>query len=845
MKFALRMAWRDFRARPSRFILYIAAIAIGVGALAAIESFRRDLSAAIELQGRNLLGADITLKSRRPFTPEQQQLADVWPGRKARLISYRTMLLDSRPGGAARLVEVQAFEDAFPFYGDLSTEPASAAEAFKRDGSILIDEVLMMQLGLQPGDEVSLGGTQARVGGALRQTPGEVPARSLIAPRVFMPLRMVTVERFEQPGMMARFEWYLAHAAGEDDPRAIVELEAVARSRGLSVDTVAERREELLGGTDRLTRYLGLMGFTSLVIGCLGVAGAVQFFVNAKRRAVAQLRCIGASLFHAGGLFAVQLVGLAVVGASLGVVVGALLARVVPFLLAPFIPVPVTADYNLSAAASAWGVGALFTLLAGLYPITRLRRISPMMSLRDDDPGSLRGLDWAGVATLVLLTGALLAFATLQLGSIKQAGMYLGGVAAVLALLALTGIVMRFACRRAIRPRWSYAMRLAVSGLYRPQNQTALLLVSLGLGIFLLNTVDVLEQHIIEDVEILDQDRPNVAMIDIQMDQHEALDALLRQYEPASIYMEPMITMRLAGINGVSVNELEDAPDVKRENWALKREFRATYRSEVKPEIEKIIAGEWIGEVEPGVELAPISLEEGIAGALAVGLGDRLTFDIHGEMIETRVVNLREADWKSMQPNFFVVFPLGVLEAAPQTMLVFTQLPDIGKRAAFQAEVARRFPNITAIDISMMMNTVSNMLGQLSAAVRSIAWMTLLAGFLVLMAILRAGRAMRLREAVLLRTIGASEGLILRYQLYELILLSLGAMLSGLILSWTASGLIVHFAMDLAYQPDPSPALIYAGMVLALVILSGWFHGRAATRAKPAEAWRNLSLSSS
>lgn len=841
MKFALRMAWRDFRAKPSRFLLYIGAIAIGVGSLTAIESFRRQLSTAIENQGRNLLGADLLLRSRRPFNEEQRALVEAWPGERAQLISYRTMLLE--PGsGTTRLVEVHAFDDAYPFYGELTTQPPEAARRFKAEGSVLVDEVLLLQLELVSGDEIQLAGQTFRVAGAIRRTPGEVPARSLIAPRVFMPLRLAGAERFERPGMMARFEWYLANRGEDVSGDAYI---ARAQDLGLRVDTVAERREDLLGGADRMSKYLGLMGFTALMTGCLGVAGAVQFFVNAKRQAVAQLRCIGASLYHAAGLFAVQLLMLAFVGASLGVGVGLGLSQLIPKVLAPFIPVPVVEGFRIDAAWSAWVVGFLFTVLAGMLPITRLRLVSPLISLRVDAAGRERGLDLAGVLVVLALTGGLLVFAARQLSSVKMAALYLGGVAVVIGLLALTGLVLRAVCRRAIRPGWSYPLRLAVSALYRPQNQTALLLVSLGLGVFLLNTVDVLEQHLIDDVEVLDRDRPNIAMVDIQVDQRDALVEVLQRYEPSSVYIEPMITMRLAAINGTPVEQLEEQPEAKREDWALKREFRATYRSEMKPAIEKLLEGPWIPRVPPGTTPAPISLEQGIAKALQVGVGDAIAFDIHGEAIETRVANLREADWKSMQPNFFVIFPEGVIEEAPQSMLLFTEIKRLENRAAFQAAVARQFPNITAIDISVMMNAVSTMVGQLTAAVRTIAWMTLAAGFLVLMAILRAGRSVRLREAVLLRTIGAPESAIVRYQVIELVLLTMGAIASGLILSWVAAGLIVHYVMKLYYAPHWLSPAGYLVSLVVIVLLAGWLHARSATRRGPAETWRALSLSSS
>jgi len=844
MKFALMMAWRDFRSRPSRFILYVAAIAIGVGSLTAIDSFRRELESSINRQGRDLLGADLQLRSRRPFTPEQEALVDSWTGRKARSLSYRTLLLDP-VSGASRLVEVDAVEQGFPFYGELVTMPPGAGRSFQLHGMLLVDHNLMLQLGLTNGAQVSVGGQTLQLAGAVMQSPGEVPARSLVAPRVYLPYSVVDSERLKQPGTLARFEYYLAGAETTVSPERIKQMEEAARRTGLNVETVQSRREQLMGSTDRIGRYLGLIGFTSLLIGCLGVMGAVHFFISTKKRTVAQLRCIGAGLKEAAGMFVVQLLSLAIAGSTLGIGLGALAGIYLPVLIADFIPVPVEFSLRTESVISAWLIGMLFTVLSGMLPITQLRFISPLDSLRIHSSATVARFDSVSFSVEMLLFIALTGFAVEQLGSFKLAGMYLGGVAAVLALLLVTGLVVRKLCRLLFRAGWSYALRLAVSSMYRPQNQTSLLIISMGMGVFLLNMVDVMEQHVLNDVSQVNQSRPNIAMIDIQVDQREDLLDILARYETKSIYAEPMITMRLAAINGMEISKLETEPEQERPNWALKREYRTTYRSEIKSEIEEVVDGVWVDADQRGILPVPISMEKGIAEALRVGVGDRMTFDVHGEEIETVVRNIREVNWKSMQPNFFVIFPRGVIEDAPQTFLVFCQMDDADQRASFQREVARQFPNVTAIDISMMMNSVANMMKQLAAAVRSIAWFTIAAGFMILVAILRAGWNQRLHEGVLLRTIGASTKLIVGYQVFELCILAMAAIFSGLVLSWLAGGLVVHFAFELPFRPDwlsPWPQVV---ILVVIIIFIGVLNGWSATRMKPAAAWRVFSMSAS
>ena len=845
MRFALLMAWRDFRAKPSRFLFYVFAIALGVGSLVAIDSLRLQLGQAIQAQGRNLLGADLSLRSRRVFTPEQEALLTNWPGRAARSISYRTLLLDPDKGGT-RLVEVEATAEGYPFYGGFQTEPADAGMRFTAAGQVLVDQSVMLQLDLQAGTEVMIGGQPFVVAGAVTQSPGEVPARSMISPKVYMPLALVDEPRLRSPGTMANFEWYGALPEGADES-VVRSFAGRARALGLDAETVASRREQLLGSTDRIGRYLGLMGFTSLMIGCLGVAGAVYFFIASKRPAVAQLRCIGATLFQAAGLFVVQLFAVAVIGATGGLAFGWLIASALPSLLSPFLPVVIDARLHPSAIASAWAMGVLFTVLAGLLPITRLRMVHPLDSLRHQTTASGRRWDAAGLLVMAAMMLMLVVFARYQLGSMKLAAAYLGGVAVVLGLLVLTGYAIRALCRLVVRPGWPYTVRLAVSGLYRPQNQTGLLVASLGLGCFLLNAVDLLEQHVVSDFETSGQARPNLAMIDIQLDQRQPLLDELARFETKATYVEPMVTMRLTAINGRSIRDLESAPGGTRPNWVLNREYRTTYRAHQKPEIEKVIAGKWISEPFYGgmTSNVPVSLEQGIAESLRVTLGDTLTFDVHGIKVVTYVANLREVDWKSMQPNFFILFPPGVLEDAPQTFLVFNQMDDRQQRADFQRSVAALFPNVTVIDISLMLDTVAAMTGQLAAAIRTIAWFTVAAGFLVLMAILRAGAAQRQRESVLLRTIGASRRVIAGRQVLEFLVVTLAAMASGLVLSWIAIGAVIHFGMKLPYRPDFAAPWPTMAVLLVITLAVGWLNARSATRQRPADAWRALSMTAS
>jgi len=841
VNFAAKMAWRDFKARPSRYVFHVLTVALGTMSLFAVESFRAAISNSINAEGRALLGADVRLQSIRPFTQDQAALVNTWPGEHARLISYRTMI--RKPGThVTRLVEVQAFERHFPFYGRIETEPVAASDAFQAKQGVLLDQVLALQLNVSPGDLITLSGQDLRVCGVITRTPGEIPARSLIAPRIFIPLDLVDQQRMAQPGVMARFEYYLASRGGAD----AADFVARARAAGLNAETVKDRQADLLGNTDRLSRYLGLIGFAALAISCLGIMGAVYFFISAKRQAVAQLRCIGCSIWTASAIFFIQLAAIAFAGSFLGILTGLGAASLLPRLFSGFLPVAIDMQLQASPALLSFCAASWFTIISGMLPILSLRDIPPVYSLRNDTRTIRSRAGFIPELLLILmLAGSFLFFSTLLLGTVRMASIYLAGMMLIMAILAGTGWVVRKTCVTMIRRGWNYPARLAISGMYRPQNQTLMLVVCIGLGLFFVNTVDVLERHIVGDLRTLGQNRPNLAMIDIQPDQEEQLTGLLNRYRPASVFSEPMITMRLVSINDESLADLSARRNNRPEEWALKREFRTTYRNAPKPEIESVIAGEWVSRIAPGQSPVPVSLEEGIADALNVGLGDRILFDIHGVALETRVANLRKADWKSMQPNFFIVFPEGVIDDAPQSILVFCNISNMQQRAEFQARMVEQFPNVTAIDISLMMNAVMHTTRQLSAGIKTIAVVTLLAGLAVMMAIIRSGRMVRLREAILLRTIGSSARTIVIYQVLELVFLALIATASGLVLSILTSWAIVHYGLDFSFDPglmNPWPFLF---VLHVIVIATGLAQAAGALRLAPAEAWRSLSIASS
>ncbi len=839
------LAWRDMRAQPMGFRLYALALGLGIGAMVAVASFRDSMADALDRQARALLGADLSVRARRAFSEEAQSFLARVPGEQADESQFRTMAWFPETE-QARFVQVRAIEPAYPFYGALDTDPPAAATRFHEDAYALVEQNALIQAGAQVGSRIRLGAREFIVAGTLLRAPGESPSEAFIAPRVYIPLRFVEETGLAQPGSMVSHRRYFRLPEGEpaDDWQGRIKRRLAGER--LEVETAEGRKRSLLGAVDPLARYLGLVGFVGLLLGCVGVAGAVHLYVTRRLPMVAMLRCIGAPRGFCEGVFLAQVLALALAGAAVG---GALAAAALPAVsawMSGFLAAEVDASLNARALALGLGAGLLFSAGFAALPLLAVRKIAPARAMsRFSDERESVWRDPARLATAALLAAAVVGFAALQAGNVRH-GMGLGGgLAAVFAALVLLARGLRAAARAlAARLPWLPA-RHAVAGLYRPDNQTAMMLSAIGLGACLLAALHVAERSVRGTLTVYrEPDQPTLVLIDVQPDQRaEMADTASRAGFPP-LNETPIITMRLDALAGRDVAEVMRDPAKPVPEWALRREYRGTYRAAMFP-TERLLAGAWIprwnSSEHPAGAAAPISIERSIAQTLGVGLDDELVWDVQGVPLRTRIASIREVDWRSMKPNFYVVFPEGLLEAAPQTWALFARAPDAGSAAVLQRAVAERFPNVSVIDLALVLSSVNTVLGKLGDAVRGIAWFALAAGVLVVAGAVRANREQREREWVLMRTLGAPARHLIAVSVIEHALLGLLGGLAGVGLGAVSGGLVARQLLKI--DPDYGAFALVSG-VAALALLTallGLFAARPG-HAPPLERLRRLEV---
>ncbi len=843
------MAWRDSRRSRGRLLLFSTALTLGVAALVAIGTLGDNLNRAIDEQARSLVGADLVLEGRHAPTPEQSAWEQTLGGEQSREVGLSSMAVFPKTGGT-RLVQVRALEGRYPFYGQIETDPADAAERFARGEGALVEESLLLQFNARAGaDGFLLGGRLFPIVGALRKLPGEAAAFSGIAPRVLIPRAQLPAELTSR-GSLVRYKTYLKDPAA---PRGEVPL-LVSRNKAqlekfdLESDDVAKRKRSLGRVFENISRFLSLVGFVSLLLGGIGVASAIHAHLKDKLRTVATLRCLGASGGQAMAVYLVQALAMGLAGAGLGALLGLGIGALVPRYLENALPFTLAGGFRPSWTAVAWGMGvgmatcALFALL----PLLPVRRVAPLLALRsafgggEEEPGERRRdpLRWLAYG---LLLAAVVAFPWAQSRDWRFGLAFSGGLLVSWAILAATGRGVMAAARRFFPRSWPYEWRQGLANLYRPNNRTLLLIFTLGLSTFLLLGLYLTKEAMLQQFDKREStaNQPNLVFFDIQSDQREGVADLVRGKNLPVLGTVPVIAMKLATVRGRPVNDLaaERNPDSKRTypEWRLRHEYRSTYRGQLV-DTEEVLAGKFTGKVpaerDPNAPV-PVSLEEDMAKELRLKVGDPLEFDVGGVPVTATVGSLRKVEWGRFQPNFFVVFPVGVLEAAPAFHVLVTRAPTPAAVADLQSAMAARFPTVSSFDLSVVVQTVQTIVDKATIAVRFLNGFTVGTGLLVLVAAVWTGRYERVRESVLLRTLGASRRQVFGILSVEYLLLGTLAALTGILLAAAGSWALATWVFKVAWVPSPLAVLTALGAVTTLTVTVGLLASRGVANEPP------------
>lgn len=854
LRFILVMAWRESRATRRRLLLLLGAVGVGVAALVATNAFTDNLRDSADAQARALVGADVVARGRDPFTPRAIALFDSLAcggrdgcGNLARVTSFAAMAYVPRTTGT-RLVQVSAVDPGYPYYGEITTDPRAAWAGLHQGRHIVVDPSLLTALDAQVGDSLALGNTRFLITGAATGIPGNVGIRAAFGPRVFIPARYLDETGLLTFGALAQYEAYIKVPADADVRAEALRIRRTLAEERVTARSVADDQQDLGNALEQMGRYLGLVALVALLLGGLGVASAVHVFIRRKIETVGVLRCLGASSAQLVGVYLVQATVMGLAGTLLGAAAGVGLQKLLPRLFIGLLPVDVSFAVSWAAIFTGIGTGVWVTAVFALLPLLSLRLISPLAVLRRawtaGGPAQRRRdpLRWPVYILLVL---SVITLSALQVGHLASALGFSAGILVVLAVLALAALGLIRGLRRWFPHGLPYLWRQGMANLYRPANQTVMVVLALGFGAFLLCTLYLVQANLLQRFQLdASGGRPNLVFWDIQSDQREGIERLVRDAGITPTSPVPIVPMRVASVKGRPVDEIlkdtllvgDDGERLGR--WAFRREYRSTYRDTMVTSEKSLVGSFWTPD-RPDTGIAPISVEAGLAGELDVGVGDTIVWDVQGVRIPTRIVDLREVNWARFEPNFFVVFPKGVLDRAPQTWVTLARVDDAAERGRLQRAVAEGYPNVTTLDLTQLLASVERIVDRVVLVIRFMALFSLGAGAVVLAGAIATSRLQRIREGVLLRTLGATRGQVFRIVLAEYFSLGLLATMLALVLSSAAGWLIMHRVFDLTFRFPVAPLTALAAGVLGLTVLVGLWNSTEVFRKTPMELLRS------
>lgn len=745
-----RMAWKDARHHWNRLFLFISSITIGIAAIVAINSFNLNLSEAIDQQARGLMGADLEIDADGPFEKELVTLFDSIPAEQAEELSMASMVSFETSTPGARLVKLVAWEGNFPFYGDMEVLPADALEKMRSDRYAMVDENLAMQYDASSGDSVKVGKIYFKIAGIVRKMPGGGEFQSTFTPAIYIDKEHIDSTGLVQFGSRVNYKKYFKTESQEEVEGIISKLKPVLKKYGHHYDDVEEQKEDLGEALANLYKFFNLLSFVALILGCIGVASSVHIYTKEKSNDVAILRCMGASGNQVFNLYLVQILMFGFIGSLIGTALGVLVQYVLPVFFGDLIPVDLQLSIQWMPIVEGLVIGVFIAIIFSLLPLVNVRYIPPLAVIRQSAAGDGKGT-FLKIFLYAFAIIFLYVFAGIQTKDWLIAASFIGGLLVAFGGLYLLGKLAIWIAGKLVLKIKNFTWRQAFSNLFRPQNQTVVLVVVIGLGGFLLATLEVVQDSLINQVESVGgKNESNTILFDIQPYQAEQVRALTKSHDLPINQFVPIVTMRVQSVKGRSVSELQKDTTDNVSNWAITREYRVTYRDSLKA-AEKLIEGKVHHIAGDSIY---ITLSHSVKDNLDVEVGDSITFDVQGIYVTTYVSGFREVEWPNDPPNFMVVFPKNVLEEAPQIYVLTTKIIDPQKATKYQRELVASFPNVSLIDLTLVLKTLNDFFDKVSFIIRFMALFSLLTGLVVLAGSVINSKFGRLKENVLLRTMG-------------------------------------------------------------------------------------------
>lgn len=828
------MAWRDAKASRARLLLFMASIILGIAAVVSIQLFSSNLKDNIQLQSKALMGADFIIDSRQAPTERAKAIIDSL-NPQASEVNFVSMIAFPKNGGT-KLVKVRGLEGAFPFYGTIDTEPYSAATSYQDLGGALVDATLLLQYNVKPGDSIKVGEITIPIAGSLKAIPGSTAISTSVAPPVIIPYRFIEDTKLLQFGSRKEYQYFYKVSDTVNLERLDNKLNPILDEENADLDTHTSTSRRLGRRYENVGKFLNLAAFIALLLGCIGIASSVHIYIKEKLKSIAVLKCMGASRLQSFLIFGIQISGIGIIGGLIGSLIGVGLQELFPYLLQDFLPFDV--EISISAQPILMGVflGFFMSVLFALLPLLRTWYVSPLEVLRIDEQASQepRKVRFAVFGTILIF---LFLFSFWLLQDALYALGFVGATLLTFAILAgIATVCMKF-IRKYFPKSWGFTARQSLLNLFRPNNQTVVLVVAIGLGTFLISTLYFTKDILLAKTEVGQASQnANVIILDVQSQQREAVAQSIKSNGLPIVDDIPLVTMRMHRIKDRLVNDIKQDTTSQVRGWLLNHEFRATYRESLI-ESEELLEGEWTRQLKPGEPIL-FSISDNVAADAKLSIGDPVVFNIQGVLMETKVGSIRKVDWGRLQLNFAIVFPKGVLEQAPQFNVFSTNAPNEESSANLQRDLVTQFPNVSIIDLRQVYTIVEDILDKVSWIINFMAFFSILTGIIVLIGSVRTSKYQRIKESVLLRTLGAKNKQILQISAFEYVFLGLLGSLVGILLALVSSLCLALFVFQEPFVPSVIPFLVFLPGITVLVLAIGLSNIRTVLKSSPLEVLR-------
>jgi putative ABC transport system permease protein len=841
---ALRLAWRDLRGGLRGFGVFIACLALGVMAIAAVASASRGLTEGLNREGRRILGGDAAFSLiHREATPDERAFLDA-RGAVSAIATMRGMANAGDKGAA--LVEIKAVDAAYPSIGQVESEPqAPIADLLAERAGVfgaIADPVLFGRLDLKTGDTVTIGGARVQLRASLTSEPDKIASGVGFGPRLLMSEAALRATGLLQPGSLVRWTYRVILPANASSDAALDALLAsTGRDQpdaGWEIRSRANAAPSFQRNLERFTQFLTLVGLTALLVGGVGVANAVRRFVEAKKLDFATMKAIGAT---GGRVVAIHLTEVMLV-AAFGIAIGLALGAAAPFALGyavrDLLPLPFEPTLAPGELAVAALYGFLTALVFAILPLGRAHDVPVSALFRDQiEPDARRPrLIYLAVfaAALLGLVGVAIAFAYDR----RIALIYIGVAFGVFMLLRLVAWGVMALAKRSPRPR-NPSLRMALANTHRPGALTPSLVLSLGLGVALLSALAFIDVSLTRQLtQALPEKAPSFFFLDIPAAQADRFDAFLKRERPdATLERVPMMRGRIVSLNGVKA---EDVKASEQSAWVLEGDRGITFAATM-PEGSTITAGQWWPADYRGEPL--VSFDAPIGEGLGLKVGDPVTVNVLGRSITAKIANLRQVEWRSLGINFVMVFSPNTFAGAPYTNLATVTAGNdapANADAALLRHLAVEFPAVTAVRVKDALEAVNTIVGQLATAIRGASGLAVVASLLVLAGALAAGQRARLYDAMILKTLGARRRFILSSYALEYAGIGLVSAVFGVVAGALAGWGVVTQVMRIAFVGNPTGAILAATAAIVVTVLFGLAGTLQILSKAPASHLRNL-----